>query len=100
MHAREECHGIQFVPLGATAGMAMRGCGPWLGGFGLASTLTTHTQLILPYGTAAFTRRKGAVPRTHPGLFSSAPEPDFDPEGRAARHRYTKSASGSRQGSV
>ena len=42
----------------------------------MASTLIT--QLTVAYGTTAFTRRTGAVPRTHRDLFASAPEPDFD----------------------
>ena len=31
----------------------------------LASALITQTQLMVTYGTTAFTRRTGAVPRTH-----------------------------------
>ena len=46
----------------------------------MAKTLITQTQLTVTYGTTAFTRRTGAVPRTHRDLFSSAPEPDFDLE--------------------
>ena len=46
----------------------------------MASTLITQTQLTVTYGTTAFTRRTGAVPRTHRDLFSLAPEPDFDLE--------------------
>ena len=40
----------------------------------LASALITQTQLMVTYGTTAFTRRTGAVPRTHRELYSSANE--------------------------
>ena len=44
----------------------------------LASTLITQTQLTVTYGTTAFTRRTGAVPRTHRELFSSPYQPNFE----------------------
>ena len=51
----------------------------------MAKILITQTQLTVTYGTTAFTRKTGAVPRTHRDLFSSAPEPDFDLEATAQR---------------
>ena len=37
----------------------------------LTSALITQTQLLVTYGSTAFTRRTGAVPRTHRELYSS-----------------------------
>ena len=38
----------------------------------LASALITQTQLMVTYGSTAFTRRTGAVPRTHRELYTTS----------------------------
>ena len=38
----------------------------------LTSALITQTQLIVTYGSTAFTRRTGAIPRTHRELYTSS----------------------------
>ena len=38
----------------------------------LASALITQTQLMATYGSTAFTRRTGAIPRTHRDLYASS----------------------------
>ena len=40
----------------------------------LASALITQTQLLVTYGSTAFTRRTGAVPRAHRELYSATLE--------------------------
>ena len=43
----------------------------------MASALIAQTQLMVTYGSTAFTRRTGAVPRTHRDLYSSAVDYDI-----------------------
>ena len=38
----------------------------------LTSALITQTQLMVTYGSTAFTRRTGAIPRTHHDLYTSS----------------------------
>jgi hypothetical protein len=44
----------------------------------LTSALITQTQLLVTYGSTAFTRRTGAVPRTHRELYSSTMETNVE----------------------
>ena len=44
----------------------------------LASACITHTQHMITYGSTAFTRLTGSIPRTVNDLFSSAVSPDID----------------------